>query len=104
MTSDIHSPSVPCQCCIFHSRHPSSLSLTSVEDEAIDSDLLIACHTDLIYQVFLIAQCAECGHEPAVSVVALSNIVCARAFDEEFRFLEDVLKRPLAVTWECRSM
>lgn len=62
-----------------------------MEDEAVYPYLLIACHTDPLYQVLLIAKCAQCGHEPAVSIISLSNVVCGGAFYEELWIFEDVL-------------
>jgi hypothetical protein len=65
--------------------------LTSVKDEAIDTDFLIACNAHSLYQFFFVAYRCQCTHEPAVAVVALSYIVRGRAFYEEFRAVKDVL-------------
>lgn len=64
---------------------------TSVENESIYTDFLVSCDAYSLNEALLVAQCAECGHEPAIAVIALSDVVCGRAFDEESGFLKYVL-------------
>lgn len=63
-----------------------------MEHEAVHADLLVALDADPLNQAFLVAYGGKGGHEPAVAVIALSDVVGGRAFDEETRFIEDVLR------------
>jgi len=71
-----------------------------VEHEAVHAHLLIARNADLGDESVFVAYRSQCGHEPAVAVVALSHVVGSRAFDEELRSVEDVLfmAHPISVT------
>lgn len=61
-----------------------------VEDEAIDTDLLVARDTNVLDQSRLVSQCAQRRHEPAIPVVTLPHVVGRGAFDEKLRCVEDV--------------
>jgi hypothetical protein len=62
-----------------------------VKHKAVDTDLFVPCHAHALYELLLVADGRERGHEPAVAVVALPNVIGGRAFDEELRFLENIL-------------
>lgn len=64
---------------------------TSMKDETIYSDLLVTCNAHSLYQLFLVADCCERGHEPTVAIIALSHIVGGCAFNKELWIFEDVL-------------
>ena len=64
---------------------------TSVKHKAIYTDLFIPSDADPLYQLLLVANGGYCGHEPAIAVGALSNIVGGRAFYEELGVFEDIL-------------
>lgn len=64
---------------------------TSVEHKSVHPNLLIASNADFLYQFFLVAYSSQCGHEPAIAIIALSDIVCGCAFYEELWSIEDVL-------------
>jgi hypothetical protein len=64
---------------------------TSVKNEAIYANFLVACNAHSLYELLLIAYCRQRTHEPTVTVIALSYIVRSRASYEEFRLVEDVL-------------
>jgi hypothetical protein len=69
---------------------------TSVEDEAVNSDVFIPCNTDLLYQTMLVAHGAESSHKPTIAIAALAHIRCSWSIDEELRFFEDFLTKRLA--------
>lgn len=47
---------------------------TSIEDEAIDSDLLIPGHANLVKEILAAAQRADRSHEPAITDASLAHI------------------------------
>lgn len=65
--------------------------LTSVEHKPVDANGFVAIDTDALYQLFLVADGGKGRHEPAVTVISLSDVVCRGALDEELWFLENVL-------------
>jgi hypothetical protein len=69
---------------------------TSVEDEAVNSDILIPRNTDLLYQTLLIAHRAESSHKPTIAIAALTHIRCSWPIDEELRFLENFLTEKIS--------
>jgi hypothetical protein len=74
--------------------------LTSVEHESIHANGFVALDAHPLYQLFLVANRRKCRHEPAISIVSLSNIVCSCAFDEKAWFLKNVLyHRQLRAMW-----
>lgn len=62
----------------------------TVEDEAVDTYVLIMGNTQLFDKSLLVAQGAKGGHEPAVAVAALPYVVSGRAVDVELWCVEDV--------------
>jgi hypothetical protein len=62
-----------------------------VEYETIYTNLFIARNTHSLYELAFIAYRRKRGHEPAVAIIALSHIVCGRAFYKETGVLKDVL-------------
>lgn len=63
-----------------------------MENEAVNTYLLVARNADLLNESFLVAKRAKRRHEPAVAIVPLTNIIGSSAFEEERGILEDVLK------------
>lgn len=62
-----------------------------MEYESIYSDLLVASDANSLYELLFVADGCQGRHEPAISIVALSHVVCRCTFYEESRVLEDVL-------------
>lgn len=66
---------------------------TSVEDEAVNSDILIPRNTDLFYQALFVAHRAESSHKPTIPIAALAHIRRSWSIDEELWFLENFLTK-----------
>lgn len=62
-----------------------------MENKPINSNLLVTLDADSLYQLFLVTDCRQRRHEPAVAIVALPHIICSRAVYEELRGFKDVL-------------
>jgi hypothetical protein len=70
---------------------PQARVLTSVKYKAVHANLFVSSDANSLYQFLLVAYRSECGHEPTVSVVALTHIVCSRTSNVELWLYEDVL-------------
>jgi hypothetical protein len=64
-----------------------------MEHESINSNLFVASDTYSLYELLFVADGCQSRHEPAISIVALSHIVCRCTLYEESRVLEDVLTK-----------
>ena len=64
-----------------------------MEYETIDPDFLVPGNAHSFKQILLITQCAYGGHEPAITVPSLANIICGHAIDVEVRLIEDILSK-----------
>ena len=62
-----------------------------MEYETIHPNLLVPGDAHLFKQILLITQCAYGGHEPAITIPSLANIICGHAVDVKVRFVEDIL-------------
>ena len=62
-----------------------------MEYETIHPDLLVPGDAHLFKQILLITQCAYGGHEPAIAIPPLTDIICGHAVDGEMRLVEDIL-------------
>lgn len=62
-----------------------------MEYETIDPNFLVPGNAHLFKQILFITQCAYGGHEPAITISPLANIVCGYAVDVEARLVEDIL-------------
>ena len=75
-----------------------------MEYETIDPDFLVPSNAHPFKQILFITQCAYGGHEPAITVPPLANIICTHAVDVEVRFVEDILGRISRSTGRYSSM
>lgn len=64
---------------------------TTMEHETIDSDFLVPGNAYLLKQILFVTECAYGGHEPAIAIPPLANIICGHAFDAEVRLVENIL-------------
>lgn len=62
-----------------------------MEYETIDPNFLVPGNAHLFKQILFITQCAYGGHEPAITISPLANIICGYAVDVEVRLVEDIL-------------
>lgn len=62
-----------------------------MENETIHPNFLVPGNAHFFKQILFITQCAYGGHEPAISICPLANIICGYAVDVEVRLVEDIL-------------
>lgn len=89
MTLDIHSPS--CFGLVTAYLVRSSSKHITMEYETIDPDFLVPANAHLFKQILLITECIYGGHEPAIAVPPLANIICGHAFYVKVRVVENIL-------------
>lgn len=61
-----------------------------MENKPVHAHFMIVRHAAPLDQAGLVADGAQRGHEPAVAVSALADVVCRGAIDEELRVVEDI--------------
>ena len=67
-----------------------------MEDKTIDPDFLVPGYAYFFKEILFITQCAYGGHEPAITISPLANVIGAHAVDVELRLLEDILGRKVS--------
>jgi len=61
-----------------------------MENEAIDSDLLVSSNTDFLYKTLFISKRAQSSKEPTVTITALTNIIGCGIVDKELWVVKNV--------------
>lgn len=72
-------------------RKVALLYLTSVEDETINTNLLVPRNADPVDETLLVPESTQGSHKPAVSITSLSYIIGRSAADIELGLLEYLL-------------
>ena len=75
-----------------------------MEYKTIYPDFLVSGNAHFFKQVLFITQCAYGGHEPAITIPPLANIICSHAVDVEVRLVEDILGKISRSTGRYSSM
>ena len=83
----IHSPSIHVNAC---SGFRKRALLTPVKNKAVHSYLFIAMDTNFVNER-LIAKCADCRHEPTITICSLSYVIGTCSILIELGFLENLL-------------
>lgn len=64
---------------------------TSVEHKAVYTSCFVPRYAELIYELFLGADCHERCQEPAITSTTLVNVLGGCSINEELRIVEDIL-------------
>src|SRR3954452_7072774 len=76
-----------------HNRRLEWMCHTSVENKPVNTNNLIAGHTNLFDKLLLVTHSTQRSHKPTITITPLTNIRSRRPINKKLRLLKDFLFR-----------